>query len=388
MSARTLDRWLAATLIVAALVLPASARAQQRTPTAAAATYFESYSFGTPLAAGAKTLTQLSVPLALRIPLGPLTLEGSGALARAALTSSDGSSTTLSGLTDTELRATLAFRGEAGSVALSAVGIAPTGREALTLSEAIVAGAIASDLMPFHVTSWGTGGGGGADLTVTRAVDMGSVGLTAGYRMAASFTPIDNLPAHYRPGSELRVRFAFDRTLANDRTVALQLGYSRFGEDQWDVLGAKGGLLRSGQRILALASYAAPIGRAVGTGYGGVLYRSGGALGELLRTGILSGIPAPPSETLVLAGWSARVPWAARVLVPGLDFRLLRRGDGTGQGYIGAVGVAAELPAGEGGTRIVPSARLRLGKLLVAEGLDSGVTGFEVGLAVRLGGAR
>jgi len=384
---RSCNRLRAAVLATIALAGAVQvAQAQERTAAGAAAAYFESYSFATPAATGAKSATVLSVPFALRLPVASaLTFDVSGALARGTVTAQGGSSTSLSSLTDTEVRATLAIQRDAGSVALSAIGLVPTGSASLTLLETTVAGVVASDLLAFRVSSWGSGGGGGADLTLTRAVDMGSVGVTAGYRMAASFTPLDGLPIHYRPGSELRLRFAFDRTLANDRTLALQVGYSRYGEDQWEGVG----LLRSGQRVLALASYATPMGRSVTTGYGGVLYRSGGALGDvLLRTGLLAGVPAPPSETLVLAGWSARVPWAARVVVPGFDFRLLRRADGTGQGYMGGVGLAAELPAGEGNVRFVPSARFRMGKLLVAEGLDSGVTGFEVGLGLRLGGAR
>ena len=378
---------LAATL-VAAVAFASTAvpvRAQERAAAGVGA-YFESFTFATPPAAGAKSVSMLSVPFAVRLPVASILSFGvTGGLARGVVTAQDGSTSTLSSLTDTEVRATLSFQGEAGSVALSGIGLVPTGSASLTLEEAAVAGAVASDLLAFRVSNWGSGGGGGADLTVTRATDMGSVGFTAGYRMAASFTPLEALDVNYRPGSELRLRFALDRTLANDRTLALQLGYSRYGEDQW----AGVGLLRSGQRLLGLMSYATPLGSAVATGYGGVLYRSGGALGDmLLRTGILSGVPAPPSETLVLAGWSARVPWAASLVVPGMDFRLLRRADGTGQGFIGGVGLAAELPAGEGNVRFVPSARFRMGKLLLAEGVDSGVTGFEVGLGLRFGGAR
>ncbi len=386
---RGFRRMPAAALALAFLTIaPEAARGQARAPgaAAAAAVDFESYTFGSPATAGARSVTLVAIPFAARIVAAPfISVAASGALARGTVTDQAGATSTLSGLTDTDLRATLALEREGTAVALTAAAQLPTGHATLAEAEATVAGAIASDLLPFRISNWGSGGGGEVELSAVRAGEQGSAGIAASYRAASSFQPLADLDARYRPGGELRLRFALDRRLAGDRTLAFQLSYSHFGEDQWDATG----LLRAGQRVLGFASYAAPVGSGVLTTYGGVLYRSGGALADaVLHTGVLSGLKAPTSETLLLLGSSARVPWRQAILLPGLDLRLLRREDGTGQGWLVAAGGSAELPVGDRGVRIVPSARLRLGQLLVARGAASGIRGFELGLGVRFGGAR
>lgn len=360
--------------------------AQNPATGAAAAVHYESYGFASPATVGAKSVSLITLPFAARVVVAPaLRVEAAGAMARGTVVDQTGSGSTLSGLTDTELRATLTLQRERSSLALAALALVPSGHARLAPAEAIVAGAIASDLLPFHISNWGSGGGGALEVSAVQAMEYGSFGVAASYRIAGSFQPLDGLDARYRPGGELRFRLGLERTLERDRTLALQLSYSSYGEDRWN----GGGLLHSGQRMLALGSYALPVGNAVGTAYGGVLYRSGGALVDaVLRAGVLSSMVAPPSETLLLLGSSARIPWHRRLLVPGVDFRLLRRADGTGQGLLFGIGGSAELPAGDGGVRIVPSARLRAGKLLVTQGAESAVRGFEVGLGLSFGGAR
>lgn len=381
-------RCLPATALALAVLALASeaARGQTRLPGAAAALDYTSYTFASPATAGARSVTLVAVPFAARIVAARfISVDASGAVARGTVTDQAGSTTTLSGLTDTDLRATVGIEQERSAVALTVAAQLPTGHGTLGAAEAAVAGAVASDLLPFRISSWGSGGGGEVELSAVRAGEQGSLGIATSYHTSSSFQPLEELDARYRPGGELRVRVALDRRLVSDRTLALQLSYSRFGEDQWDGTA----LLRSGQRVLGFASYAAPVAGAVLSTYGGVLYRSGGALADaVLRTGVLSGLKAPSSETLLLLGSSARVSWRQATVLPGLDLRLLRREDGTGQGLVVGAGGSAELPVGDGGARIVPSARLRLGRLLVAKGSESGIRGVELGLGVRFGGAR
>ena len=369
---------------LAGLVIPARATAQAPVARASAGVHFESYSFAAPGVTGASSISLLTVPFAARVAVTHgLSIEAAGAYARATV-SAFGTDLTLSGPTDVELRATAAVQRGQTTVAFAGVGIVPSGHERLGLEELVVAGAVASDLLPFHVSNWGTGGGAGGDLTIAQGFEGGSVGLSAGYRVASAFRPFHVVDLSYRPGNELRVGAGLERTLAGDQTVLLQLSYARFGEDLWEGVN----LFHTGARVLAMGGYTAPLGSGTASLYGGVLYRSGGALAENLSwVGVLTGMEPPPSETLVLLGSSARLPWRSNVLVPSLDFRALRRSDGTGQGVLVGVGAAAELRLG-GGARLVPSARARLGRLLVSEGAASGVRGFEVGLGLQLGGAR
>ncbi len=371
----------------AALAAPGPGAAQTPPLQAGTGVRYESYSFGSPEVAGASTVALLTLPFAARLqPVRGLSLDVRGALARGTV-SAWGYSFLLSGLTDTQLRATGTVESGRTALALAAVGELPSGQASLTLEEAIVAGTIASDLLPFAVSNWGSGGGGGLDISVVRALQQVNLGLTASYRVAREFEPFAGLQMGYRPGSELRIGAAIDGTLADDRTLALQLAYSRFGEDQLEGRG----WLRTGQRVLALGSYATPLGSGSLSAFGGVLYRSGGALGESLvawNIWDILGRLAPPSETLLLAGASARLPWGERLLLPSLDVRVLRRGDGTGQGVLMGLGGSAELPLGEAGVHLVPGARLRLGRLLAGEGASSAIRGLELGIGLEFGGAR
>src|SRR5512143_3746262 len=79
--------------------------AQERTAAAGAGVYFANDTFATPAATGAKAATVLSAPLALRLPVGAwLRFDVSGGMARGEVKAADGSSATLSSLTDTEVR--------------------------------------------------------------------------------------------------------------------------------------------------------------------------------------------------------------------------------------------------------------------------------------------
>src|SRR5512146_2151870 len=99
----------------------------QSTPAAAAAIDFEAYTLGSPQAAGAKSVTMLSAPFAVRVPVGQvLALSASGAVARATVKDLTGATSTLSGPTDTEVRATLSTHGEGSTLSLAAVGLLPT----------------------------------------------------------------------------------------------------------------------------------------------------------------------------------------------------------------------------------------------------------------------
>ncbi len=382
-------RGIALVSLAASLALTvAHASAQAPNARAGTAVLYESYSYGSPGVTGASSISLVTVPFAARVAVTrALALEAVGAYARARVTTF-GTDFTMSGLTDTQVRATASLQRARTALALSGMALVPSGHARLGPAEAFVAGAVASDLLPFRISNWGAGGGAGVDASAVQGFEGGSVGVTAGYRLATAFQPFHLVDLNYRPGDELRVGAGLERTLAGERTVILQLSYARFGEDQWgDVR-----VFRTGARVLGLGAYTAPLGRGTFSGYGGALYRSGGALADQLGwIDLLSGIDLPPSETLLLLGSSARLPWRTRVLVPALDFRILRRGDGTGQGMLAGIGGAAELPLGDGssaGVRLVPSARLRLGKLLVSKGAESTVSGFEFGLGLEFGGAR
>jgi hypothetical protein len=90
-----------------------------------------------------------------------------------------------------------------------------------------------------------------------------------------------------------------------------------------------------------------------------------------------------PERDLVLLGGGLRLPVGDAVVQPDLQARLFRRSDGREQGWDVGFGVEMEFPAG--GVRLVPALRAHVGRIEVREGVESGFTGFEVGLSTRFG---
>jgi hypothetical protein len=362
-----------AALLVSA-VLPAASRAQSLAASAAAGASFETYEFLSPRVFGTERISLASLPFGARgRPLQQLQLEVRGAFARGSLSRADGSTATISGLTDTELRATWELPG--GIASVTAGYMLPTGHATQTLDEIEVAGLIASDLIPFRVSNWGSGGGMGVSGAVAVPAGAFAVGVSAGYTAGRSFTPLADDEWSYLPGSELRVRAAVDRTLGRATKAALVLDLQRYGDDEIDGERA----YRAGNRMQAMSSLTFAAGwRASGVAYLGVLHRGAGRFAiESLET---------PAMDIIMAGTGLRIPAGAAVVLPVIDVRVLRRTDGLGQGLLTGVGASAELPLA--GAVLIPTLRARVGRSSMWEGADSSIRGMEIGLTLRAGVAR
>ncbi|HEX9108625.1 MAG TPA: hypothetical protein VF832_15380, partial [Longimicrobiales bacterium] len=91
---------------------------------------FERYGFGDARQTGLESISLVTVPFGARMRLlGVSTLDLSGAYARGGLTRQDGSTATLSGLTDTQLALTVPVKGDLAT--LSAVALLPTGKSSM-----------------------------------------------------------------------------------------------------------------------------------------------------------------------------------------------------------------------------------------------------------------
>ena len=111
-----------------------TAGAQVSDPQAGAGVVMESYKFGSAQLTNIDKISLFTVPIVARANLLPqLDLTVNGAFASANLTRPNGTSTSLSGLTDTEIRLTYTTMGD--RVRLSAVGLAPTGKSKLSADE-------------------------------------------------------------------------------------------------------------------------------------------------------------------------------------------------------------------------------------------------------------
>ncbi|MGH7468253.1 MAG: hypothetical protein ACRENP_09730 [Longimicrobiales bacterium] len=357
--------------LVSSACAAASVNGQQTASRLGVGASYENFSFRSPDAVGVETVALFTLPLAARVRLSDaLAVEVSSAWASGRLKRADHSESTISGPTDTELRVLLGLGN--GLVTITGIAQLPTGSASLSLAEADVAGLIAADVLPFGISNWGSGGGAGLNATFTRALGDYAAGVSVGYVMAREFEPLEN-SFQYRPGNQLSVRGALDRTFANSGKASVVITVLRYAADEID----NANLFQAGNRYEGLASYAFALGsNGAAMVYAGYLHRDEG---EFLGTALLL-----PVEGLLFAGTGLEFPSAAGLLRPRADVRVLRRDNGVGQGYTASAG--ADLELGSGRLIIVPSLRGRFGNILLREAAKSRFTGFDIGLSVRFGG--
>lgn len=353
--------------LVAGALLPAGTTAQVGFGAGAS---FETYTFSEPENRGIESISLLTFPLQARATVfRSLQLDVNGAYASGTATMADGSEATVSGPTDTDVALTYSFGRDRGTI--GAFVALPTGHSTHTPEEAIAAGMIAADLLPFRITNWGAGGGAGVLGSLGVPLGSWNLGASAAYRMAREFEPITEPEFSYQPGNELRVRVGVDRTFGRSGKLNLALAGWFYGEDAQD----DNALYQSGNRYQALGSYAFRAGyRSMAVVYAGVLHRKNGVF--------IAGDFDTPSQDLLLGGAGMRMPLGGVTLLPSVDARVFRREDGLNQGWLGGVGVAADVPAGP--LTITPSARFRYGNAVMAEEVESGISGFALALVARI----
>jgi hypothetical protein len=369
------NRMLAAAALAFLLAVPAIPAAAQ-TGQLGSGLSFERYGFGDAEVTGIESLTLMTLPFGGRALLArDFSLELSGAYASGRLARADGGESKLSGLTDTNLRATFALPDQ--RFVLGATFSAPTGHATQTIEESEVAGAIAADLLPFRITNWGSGGGVSADASFLSSLGGTNVGLNVGYGIAREFEPLADDQRAYLPGNQLLVRLAFDRNVSASGKMTLILAMQRFGSDE--LSGAN--LYRSGNRLQSMLSYAFAVGaQSSAVVYGGWNRRQRGTFldATLLGTG-----DETPAQDLILAGGGMRRPLGTGAILPRADVRVFRSSDGIGQGYAFGLGVGTETPVG--GLTLLPVLNARFGNVLVREDQKSGFTGLTASLTVRFG---
>lgn len=321
-----------------------------------------------------QTLSSVSlftVPVAAYVPVGSsLTLGVSSFWARGTVTR-EGVESVIQGPTDTEVSATLRLGG--GLATITGVALLPSGHSTHTSEEALAASVMASDLLLFRVSNWGTGGGGGVRVATAKRFGAVGAGVSLGYFMAQDFHPTDDQAFSYRPGNNLVVRAALDRTVGSAGKASLQVTFRHYADDLLDGVN----LFRSGDRLQAIGSYAFAASRTSSAMiYAGALHQSEGTY--------LTDLNATGSQTFVVAGIGARVRAGSILAIPSADFRALRAEDGRDQGYDARVGASLEIPTSQ--AVLVPVARLHFGRVAPIPDDESSFVGLELGLTTRIGG--
>jgi hypothetical protein len=259
-----------------------------------------------------------------------------------------------------------------GLATITGIALLPTGTVSLSPDEADLAAVLAADVLPFRISNWGTGGGAGLNLALARSMGEFAAGLSVGYVLAQEYEPLADNDFTYRPGNQLAVRAVFDRTMGSAGKLALVINLQHFTDDEVDDVN----LFRPGARYDATASYAFALGGSgAAIAFAGYQRRAGGDYLQIQRV--------TPLQELLVAGGAAELRIGARTLRPKADVRILRRADGTGQGFATSIGADFVIPFQS--WTLVPSVHGRAGSLVLRDDVKSGFTGFDLGFTVLFG---
>jgi len=337
-------------------------------PRALAGAEYYSVSFGSGL--GTKSLHELVVPLGLTVPVGRrLLLDAGTYYVNAQRKDEAGGSGTVSGLTDVVLRGAWQIRPDIAALTV-AVNV-PTGQRELSGDQLPVAGAVATDLIPFPVTSFGTGVSVTTSLAYAVPVGPWAFGVAGGYRYNGSYQPLADTTASLKPGSEVRLRVGADRLVGQGR-LTLGFTFSTFSRDEFgaDRLGA-------GRRFISQASWNFPVGNSTVAFYAWDVHRTNAAFGpDSTRTPKLT-------VNTVAFGAIAGLRVGRNLLRPSIELRHAWQGTGKIAGAGTLVGIGARYQMNVG-TRfaLLPGVRADLGSIPGAAGNVS-FTGVSAGLSVR-----
>ncbi len=363
-------RNLLATAVVL-VVAPTDAAAQAATdqPAVVGGGQWREYRIGS--GSAATRIRQWSVPVAARFGSGRWTVDLGTNYAASSLGPADSAGLEVSGMTDTQVRASYVFG--ADLLVASLVLNLPTGRSKASPEDFPVLGGISSAFLPFPVGAYGSGFSATSGLAVAVPAGLWNVGLAGSVRWTGEYTPYvdQNGSFTYRPGLEGRIRAGVDRLVGRSRVTA-GLTYSSFGTDQFAAGSASSGQYRPGNRIIAEVGGVTPVGRSAELSIHGWHYLR--VNGDSSRVAVIN------RERITAIGARLGVPLRAGVdLTLGLDGRTAKMGSTPGR----AIGAEAGFGLSLGrGASLAPSVRYDLGSL--DTGLNQrDVRGFSMTVFVR-----
>ena len=327
----------------------------------------------------AKTISQLVTPFAVVVPIGErLTFDIATAYAqsRVEVKGDSAAPSTVSGLTDTQLRGSYVFGQDA--VVLTAGVNLPTGQSTANAKQFAAAQNISNDFLLFPIGTMGAGLGATGGIAAARSVGAWNLGFGGSYRHSADFAPFeynDGQKAHYQPGNELRGRIGIDRTFGA-ATAMFGATYSRFSDDK-----SAGATFNTGNRLVFQGGYSTVVS-GVGLSLNGW---------NLTRTrGSRADGRDAPSENITNIALGGSFLVAGVSLEPTVEARYLSRS--AVASATSAIGTTAGEPAGTGrmetaglrarwkvsAIQVIPAAAFSTGKL---EGEE--LRGWHGTLAIR-----
>ncbi len=352
-------------LLTAAAVAPA-AHAQGLSETSVIVQpNFTSFSFGS--GAAKRTVQQISLPIVFGIPINErFSIDVTTAYASSDVSADGSSESSISGLTDTQIRAN--FRAGSDQLVFT-VGInLPTGQYRVPEEQQEAAGQIGNDFLNYPISSMGNGFAGTGGVAYAAPVGVWNIGAGASVRKSTEFAAFTVSSSDFRftPADEYRLRFSADRPVG-DGEVNVGITYSVFGEDFADST-----TYSTGDRFIASGGWSFPF-------RGTDVFLSAWNLFRL--EGEQLGGPALPENVFNLAG-AVSIPLGTDLLLqPNAEVRLWQV-DGARAGNLFNVGARMRIPTSM--LVLYPQLGFSVGNIYsVVDGAATSVTGLRASLTVR-----
>jgi hypothetical protein len=362
-------------LVSLALLLSASALPAQsfRDASLRSGPQFHSYTIKAPLN---EKISQIAIPFFVMVPVMPaLTVDigTSFAMVSHESTTLDGSgnptttTSELSGLTDTQVRASYAI-GQEFVVVTAGINL-PTGSATVDPSELDAATRIGSDFLTFPVSGFGSGLGFTGGVALARPMGSWNLGFGASMRQSTEYEPFRDAagtPLKFTPGPEYRARMGVDRPFGTGR-MSFGLTFSAFGDDK-----ANATSFNTGNRYIGQFAMNSSLGEG-GVDYSFVLwnlYRSSGT--QIDQN-------ASPSGNITNASMTFGLRGPANVgIEPSIETRLWTEQQSKSS-FLGTLGMRFYYDFGR--WAVVPGLGFSIGSMQSAT-----LSGFKATLGMRLGG--
>lgn len=352
------------TLLAATALAASPLAAQLSNASVLGAPTFTSLTFGS--GAASRSVSQVAMPLVVILPFGEkFSVDVSTAFASSTVKADDSTSSEISGLTDTQIRANLRIGAEN---LLFTFGVnLPTGQYSVPTDQQEAAGQIGNDFLFYPISSMGNGLAMTGGVAYAFPAGNWNLGAGASARKSTEFAAFEVASSDFRftPADEYRVSFNADRPVG-DGALSLGLTYSAFGEDIADTT-----TYSTGDRIIATAGWNFPV-------RGSDLFLSAWNLYRL--DGEVLGDDAPGENVFNLAA-ALSIPVRELLVQPNLEARLWQVG-GVKAGNLATVGLRVRVPVGPLG--LFPSAGYSVGTLYnTVDGTGTSVSGIRASITVR-----
>lgn len=317
-----------------------------------------------------------------------------GAWARGIATGRTGGFSEIEGPVDVHVTAAL----RTGPFTATAIARLPAGQTTYADDDFLILGLISSDLLPFAVKDWGSGGGVGGSLSYSPHLGAVRLRFTGGYLLTQESRPLEGIAGGYSPGG--RARFSAEALIPSGIAglIEVRAVHQRAAVDQFEGVD----LFSARNRSEVHLSYAQPLGARESILVHGSATRRSAAIGlgpaiiqseadpRLLSTGQrFPGVSNSPRRDLMVLGAGMHVARDRFAALPTVQYRLLRVPHGIGNGWLASVGLGVDyrVAGGKQGRQwiVAPEVRLEKGSFTGTDAAHP-VTGWSGSVTVRWAG--